>query len=140
MNDWSRSIPAIQYIFNTTKHRDIGYSSAELLFGPANNLDKFVTDPKPTTELETVAWWDQQLGIHQDILSKAAELQRTVDEKRLVLRAGIPTTYAMDSYVLVEYPKTMGDGRVRPLNKLQTTRKGPMKVIGIDKDAYELLG
>jgi len=55
-----------------------------------------------------------------------------------VLRAGIPTTYAMDSYVLVEYP-TMGDGRGRPLNKLQTTRKGPMKVIGIDKDAYELL-
>jgi hypothetical protein len=44
----------------------------------------------------------------------------------------------MDSYVLVEYP-TMGDGRGRPLNKLQTTRKGPMKVIGIDKDAYELL-
>ena len=85
-----------------------------------------------------VARQDQQLGIHQDILSKAAELQRTVDEKRLVLRAGIPTTYAMDSYVLVEYP-TMGDGRGRPLNKLQTTRKGPMKVIGIDKDAYELL-
>jgi transposase InsO family protein len=139
MNDWSRSIPAIQYIFNTTNHRDIGYSSAELLFGPANNLNQFVTDEKPTTALETVAWWDQQLGIHHEILSKAAELQRSVDEKRLVSRAGIPTTYAIDSYVLVEYPKTMGDGRGRPLNKLQTTRKGPMKVIGIDKDAYELL-
>ena len=24
MNDWSRSIPEIQYIFNTKKHRDIG--------------------------------------------------------------------------------------------------------------------
>ena len=33
----------------------------------------------------------------------------------------------------------MGDGRGRPLNKLQTTRKGPMKVIGVDKDTYELL-
>ena len=44
MNDWSKSIPEIQYNFNTTKHRDIGYSSAELLFGPANNLNQFVTD------------------------------------------------------------------------------------------------
>ena len=102
-------------------------------------MNQFVTDPKPTIALETIAWWDQQLGIHHDILRKAAELQRTVDKKRLVSRAGIPTTYAMDSYAFVEYPKTMGDGRGRPLNKLQTTRKGPIKVIGIEKDAYELL-
>jgi transposase InsO family protein len=27
MNDWSRALPAIQYIFNTTRHRDIGYTS-----------------------------------------------------------------------------------------------------------------
>ena len=44
MNDWSRAIPEIQYNFNTTKHRDIGYWSAELWFGPANNLNQFVTD------------------------------------------------------------------------------------------------
>ena len=38
MDDWTRALPAIQFIFNTTKHRDIGYSSADLLFGPAVNI------------------------------------------------------------------------------------------------------
>ena len=33
----------------------------------------------------------------------------------------------------------MGEGRGRPLNKLQTLKKDPMKVVGIKKDAYELL-
>ena len=40
---------------------------------------------------------------------------------------------------MVEYPKTMGEGRGRPLNKLQTTRKGPMKVMEVRDDAYDLL-
>ena len=44
MEDWSRALPAVQYIFNTTIHRDIGDSSAELLFGSANNLNQLVTD------------------------------------------------------------------------------------------------
>jgi hypothetical protein len=139
MNDWSRALPAIQYIFNTTRHRDIGYTSAELLFGPANNMRQFVTNQQATPALEAVGWWDLQLDIHRDILNKASELQRNVDDKRLASRAGVPTTYAINSYVVVEYPKTMGDGRGRPLNKLQTTRRGPMKVIGVDKDTYELL-
>jgi hypothetical protein len=139
MEDWSRALPAVQYIFNTTIHRDIGYSLAELLFGPANNLNQFVTDQRPITALENVAWWDQQLDIHSDILRKAEELQKETDIKRLEFRAGVPTTYAVDSYVIVEYPKTMGEGRGRPLNKLQTIKKGPMKVVGFDKYAYELL-
>ncbi len=39
---------------------------------------------------------------------------------------------------MVEYPRTMGDGRGRPPNKLQTIRKGPMKVVGFKEDAYEV--
>jgi len=140
MHDWTRALPAVQFIFNTTKHRDIGYTSAELLFGPAVNMNRFVlTEQSLSTTLERVAWWDQQQDIHKDILDKAAKLQKEVDEKRIQNRSGTPTTYALQSYVLVEYPKTMGDGRGRPLNKLQTILKGPMKVVGIDKDAYELL-
>ena len=33
----------------------------------------------------------------------------------------------------------MWEGRGRPLNKLQTILKGPMKVINVVNDAYELL-
>ena len=140
MDDWTRALPAVQFIFNTTKHRDIGYSSAELLFGPAMNINRFVMDQKdPTTEMEPIAWWDTQLGIHKEILEKAAELQLEVDNKRLESRTRLPTKYDILSYVLVEYPKTIGEGRGRPLNKLQTILKGPMKVINVVNDAYELL-
>ena len=33
----------------------------------------------------------------------------------------------------------MGEGRGRPVNKLQTTRKGPMRVVSQQDDTYELL-
>ena len=140
MDDWTRALPAVQFIFNTTKHRDIGYSSAELLFGPALNINRFVMEQKdPTCEMEPIEWWDTQLDIHKGILEKAAILQREVDNKRLEMRTKLPTKYDINSYVLVEYPKTMGEGRGRPLNKLQTILKGPMKVVSVVNDAYELL-
>jgi hypothetical protein len=140
MEDWSRALPAVQFIFNTTKHRDIGYTSADLLFGPAVNPNRFIMDQHTLSDsVDNVAWWDQQNEIHADILKTAAELQKETDEKRLQKRAGVPTTYPVGSYVLVEYPKTMGGGRGRPPNKLQTIRKGPMKVIANEKDAYDLL-
>ncbi len=33
----------------------------------------------------------------------------------------------------------MGEGRGRPLIKLQTVKKGPMKVVGFEKDAHKLM-
>jgi hypothetical protein len=38
-------------------------------------------DQRPITALENVAWWDQQLDIHLDILRKPEELQRETDIK-----------------------------------------------------------
>ncbi len=32
-----------------------------------------------------------------------------------------------------------GEGRGRPVNKLQTTRKGPMRVVSKQEDTYDLL-
>ncbi len=139
MDDWTRALPAVQFIFNTTKHRDIGYTSADLLFGPAMNLNRFVLDQKDLPEsVEPMAWWDEQQGIHQQILIKAAALQKEVVERRKESLSKLSTKYDLQSYVLVEYPKTMGEGG-RPLNKLQTTRKGPMKVVDAREDAYDLL-
>ncbi len=56
---------------------NIGYTSAELLFGPAVNMNRFVLDEQsPSTTLEKVAWWDRQQDIHKDILEKAAKFQK----------------------------------------------------------------
>ena len=68
------SLPAVQFIFNTTIHRDIGYSSADLLFGPAVNMSRFILEKKEINDpIESIVWWDQQQEIHADILKKAAE-------------------------------------------------------------------
>ena len=102
-------------------HPTIVNSSADLLFGPAVNMNRFILERKETNDPRgAIVWWDQQQEIHANIITKASELQREVDEKRIIARTRLPTEYKMDSYVLVEYPLTMGDGRGRPLNKLQT--------------------
>ena len=75
LNNWSRALPAIQFIFNTMIHRDIGYSSADLLFEPAVNMSRFILETKEINDpMESIAWWDQQQELHADILKKAAEL------------------------------------------------------------------
>ena len=66
-------------------------------------------------------------------------LQMEVDTHRVALCSGVPTTYEVGTYVLVEYPKIMGEGRGRPVNKLRTTRKGLMRVVSKQEDTYELL-
>jgi len=77
MEDWTRALPAVQFIFNSTIHRDIGYSSHQLLFGPAMNLNRFILEQQtPTAILEGVKWWDEQLELHNNILERAAQLQR----------------------------------------------------------------
>ncbi len=64
MDDWTRALPAVQFIFNTTIHRDIGYSSADLLFGPAVNMSRFILEKKDINDpVESIVWWDQQQDI-----------------------------------------------------------------------------
>ena len=76
MDGWTRALPVIQFILNTTKHHDIGYSSADLLFGPAFNINRFDMEQKEPITNGPITWWDTQPGIHKEILEKAAELQR----------------------------------------------------------------
>ena len=60
-----------------------------------------------------------------------------MDAKHIEERTLVPTSYDIGEYVLVAYPETLlGD---RPPNKLMPFRKGPMKVIDKDIDAYTVL-
>ena len=59
----------MQFIFNTTVHRDIGYSSADLLFGPVVNMNRFILENKKSKNLEeTIVWWDQPQELHANII------------------------------------------------------------------------
>ena len=44
-NHWTRALPAVQYIINSTKNQQTGYTPFELLFGPAVNDRQFNPNP-----------------------------------------------------------------------------------------------
>jgi len=138
--NWSRALPAVQYIINSTTNKQTGYTPFELLFGPAVNNRQFQIDPlsqSTMSDSEFSTWFTEQQEIHATILEKAIELQRQLDAKHIEERTLVPTSYDIGEYVLVAYPETLlGD---RPPNKLMPLRKGPMKVIDKDIDAYTVL-
>jgi len=138
-HDWTRAVPAVQYIINTTPNKLTGYSPFDVLFGPAVNLKRLLLEPQKLPE-ENVQWWEEQNTIHQGILSKAIALQKTIDEENIEKRSHekVPTEFDVNSYVLVSYPMTLG-ARGRPPNKLRTILKGPLKVLEREGDKYTLL-
>jgi len=137
--DWTRAVPAVQYILNTTRNKLTGYTPFELLFGPTHNLKHLLLEPKVLPE-DNAKWWEEQQVIHSQILSKATALQQEVDDEHLKLRLkrGALTSYEIDSYVLVSYPTALGD-KGRAPSKLMSVLKGPLKVMEREGDAYTLL-
>jgi len=139
---WSRAIPAVQYVINTTPNSSTGYTPFDLLFGPAANphrlrlskLDSNKSQPK-----NKVTWWDEQSALHEAVLGKALELQANLDAQHLEERADIQESFNVGEYVLVAYPDTMYTGKGKPPTKLMPIRKGPMKVLEQEKDAYTVL-
>ena len=83
-----------------------------------------------------MTWWDEQSALHEVILKKALELQETLDAQHLEERVDIQEAFNVGDYVLVAYSDTMYTGKGLPPTKLMPIRKGPMKVLELNKDAY----
>jgi len=138
-HDWTRAIPAVQFIINTTQNTITGYTPHELLFGPASNLQQFLLDSPPIPLDKPAQWWEEQQRIHEQILLQAVTLQKELDdEHKRIRKSDDITSYEIGSYVLVEYPNTMG-GKGRAPSKLRTVLRGPMKVLEKEGDKYTLL-
>ncbi len=140
-NHWTRALPAVQYIINSTKNQQTGYTPFELLFGPAINDRQFNLNPvlqENMAETEFTEWFSKQQQIHANILEQAIELQKSLDEQHIQELTLVPTSYEIGTYVLVAYPDS-GINSGRPPNKLMPIRKGPMKIIEREGDAYTIL-
>jgi hypothetical protein len=141
-SNWSRAIPAVQYIINTTQNVQTGYSPFDLLFGPAVNPKRLrlstLSTQAPSTS-DKVTWWDEQSALHAQILEKALALQADLDAQHLEERSEVPTNFSIGDYVLVSYPDTMYSGKGKPPTKLMPIRKGPMKILEQNNDAYTVL-
>jgi hypothetical protein len=138
---WTRAIPAVQYIINTTINSQTGYSPFDLLFGPAVNPKRFNLNPlteEDMDELKFTEWFSTQQQIHADIMDKARELQASLDSQHLQERTFVPSVFDVGSYVLVGYPDTL-NGKGKPPTKLMPIKKGPMKILERNGDKYEVL-
>ena len=136
---WSKAVPFVKRIINTTTHSITGFTPAELMFGPAATLDRYIIDHNPNlTELsghvpESVA---EQHRLHKAILERARLLQQEADAAHLQETRGTPVQYDVGSYVLLEYPVSMAGKR--PPRKLMTRKRGPLKVIEVNGSDYAL--
>ena len=145
--DWTRAIPAVQFIINTTMNSVTGYTPHELLFGPASNLQNFLVAKPPTIpqdvpdqSTERVKWWEEQQQVHETIIKAAVTLQKELDDQHRAQRTPKQlTTYDVGSYVLVSYPSIIGEGRGRAPTKLHTILRGPLKILERDNAKYTLL-
>ena len=138
---WSFALPAVQYIINTTRNAQTNYTPFELLFGPAVNSNPLHLESEdiPETILEASEWMVEQRRIHEDMLSKARQLQQELDREHLESRPPEEVNFAAGDYVLVGYPDSFFAGSAKPPTKLLPYRKGPMKILEISGDAYTVL-
>lgn len=140
-SNWTRAIPAVQYIINTTLNSQTGYSPFDLLFGPAVNPKRLNLNPLTEDTMDDTRfteWFATQQQIHEDIMNKALELQESLDQQHILERTLVPSVFEIGTYVLVAYPDTL-DGKGRPPTKLMPIRKGPMKILDRNGDSYEVL-
>eukprot|EP00969_Alexandrium_andersonii_P159353 7040487-Alexandrium_andersonii.AAC.2 len=146
LESWYSCLPMVQRIINSTIHAQIGASPAQLLFGNAVDLDRGLyvhleqpregqDDPQGHTNYRD--WYDEMLAKQALLLRTAARLQKEADRSHISgLIPGLPTEFAIGSYVLAKYPPTaMGH---KPPTKLHTPWRGPYRVINVNGAKYTL--
>jgi hypothetical protein len=135
-NKWSRAVPFVQRILNTTPNAITGFTPSELTFGPARDLDAFVCDTLGESNDHIPNSMEDVFELHRNILEIAQERQRKDAEEHLEKVRGAPEHYPVGSYVLVEYPSSMAGKR--PPTKLHTYKRGPLKVVEVSGSEYGL--
>jgi hypothetical protein len=134
--NWSLILPFIQRIMNTTRNRVTNYEPAELLFGPAVNLQRFAlqSNPSPTTFEGCPIDWIRKQHILQ---TRALEIAETLQYEHNVARlanATPPTIFPVNSHVLLDEGNSQtGPGRT---NKLHMHKRGPFEVTYIVGNNY----
>jgi hypothetical protein len=129
IKSYSKYIPLVQRIMNSSYHRMTGFSPAQLLYGGAIDLFHNTVLEGNLLQVQDVSYnaWVQELKSMQlDVLAIA---QRNLTKHESVHLNNYPsntTDFAVDSYVLVEYDNPFRRG---PSSKLLPFLKGPMRIV-----------
>ncbi len=138
--NWSKTIPFVARIHNSTTVASLGYSPGQIIFGDRVELDSNILLPRVNRQQSDINihdWMKDRLIIQDQVIELAQRLQRERDDEHLQQREESLTHFDVGSYVLVAYPDT-NYGQRRP-DKLHMMLKGPFKVVGRNLNEYLLL-
>ena len=135
LSKYRAHLPFVQRILNASVHTSTGASPSSLVLGNSVRLDRGILLPfpeVPTTLTPASAKVADMILTQESLLARAATQLREADEARLASHSPDLTTFAVDSYVLVQYATT-------PPTRLHTKWEGPFKVVSFLLSEYTLL-
>ncbi len=128
---WStRQLPLVMRILNSEEKTRTGVSPAEMLFGNAVDLGRYLLhrpDQPPDPDRSLNEHLEQMLSRQSALIKAAQETQREFDTHHMSRNDPELSDYPVNSYVLWENP---AGGR----NKLQTKLQGPYQVVARQGD------
>ena len=141
-SNWSRYLPLIKRILNSTVHDSIGVAPATLVYGNSINLDRgiFLPNEASNTTHQLSEWSQSMLNTQKKLIEISSLRQFNLDQHNKLARLNtkeLITQFSPNDYVLVEYPKT-AIGK-KPPHKLNLLLKGPMRVLSNTGPHYKLI-
>jgi transposase InsO family protein len=136
IDHWRLSLPMVQRIMNATFTDRTKFSSSQLLFGNAINLDRGIF--LPSKEVSNTAkplsdYMVKMLAVQDNILTVARNNLIFADSMHLGTYPALRTDYAPGSFVIVKYLEGA------PPTRLHTVWKGPLRVLGGTNPVFSLL-
>jgi hypothetical protein len=130
--EWSKYLPLIQRIMNSSVNSSIGLAPSQIIFGGLVNLNRRILHPVDDVAIEFPTYKDYYsnlLTIQGRLIAAAEKTQNDNNINKLKLKDDI-TIFNPNSYVLVSYPDT-GFGTTSP-SKLHPRWRGPYRVLSQD--------
>eukprot|EP01039_Chlorochromonas_danica_P015483 gene15483-18195_t len=123
MDNWSTYLPLVQRILNADTKESIGVSPAQLLFGNSVQLDRGIFLPNNPNSSENISdWMQKMLNAQSERIHVARVTQENRDDEHISTPQEPPTSFPINSYVLVTYID-------RPPTTLHAPNEGPMRVV-----------
>jgi hypothetical protein len=136
---WSKVLPLVQRIMNSSVHAATGYTPAQLIFNNAIDLDKgflFANIARGNRNQSYAQWIEDMITIQSKIIDIARQNLTEKDEIHMKTYPKDRTDFEIGSYVLVEHRHN--SLRRGPRSKLLPFLKGPMRVLAKKDNKYTL--
>ena len=136
---WSKYIPLVRRIINSSVHASTGFTPASLMFGNSIDIDKgflFRNEHESNSEVTYSDWSQSMLSFQATLLDIARQNLTERDEIHMRTYPTDRSDFEIGSYVLVEHRQN--PLRRGPRSKLLPFLKGPMRVIAKIDNTYTL--